>query len=702
MPHMLLTKHLAPFIAQRLPPRSDVETLDAPLQGMFSYFAIAGVLLLGAPIAEAADEDLYFSSLPVVATVSRLPQPLSDAPASVTVIDSEMIRASGSRSVADLLRLVPGFQVSPSTTDAPRVSYHGLADEDFSSRVQVLVDGRSLYSPLFQGGVNWNLMPVALEDIDRIEVLRGSNAAAFGANAFLGVVNIITLDPSQAQGATASVSHGNQGVRDASARVGGRIGPGYFRLTLRQQDDNGITNRNDWIDDYRSRVVDLRAEFTVSDRDEIQLGAGHAGSRIENGRIARPCDPLRPFDQSSNFVQGTWRRTLEEMGELAVRFVHSEDWASDRHFAFCPPYRLDLDYGGRAQRDDLEMQHTVSFGSDLRLVWGLGHRYDSVRAPYWFFGNKRFARDVLRSFANLEWRPTHRWAVNLGGGWDRDSLAGTNVSPRVSVSYHLDGMQTLRLGMARSFRTASLFELRGDARAVDISSSFPPGSTYLKQFGANPLLRPERLDALEVGYLAEFRPLAMSLDVRAFHERVPNRVLVLGQFEPCAFVVGGACFRPWAVERGINAQDVHMRGVEYQWRWQVVEGTRLMVNQSFLRIGARMLDVVVDPSVPDPIKHAEASAPHRSTTLMLMQRLLWGMEFSGTYHFVDKMQWTRNTAQEVAPYRRLDLRLGWPFKLGGARGELAYTIQNANGEHAELKYDRILSERQWLTLRLEI
>ena len=149
--------------------------------------------------SELTTEDAFFSDLPVVASVSRLPQRLADAPTSVTVIDREMIKASGARELSDVFRLVPGFQTHPNNTDSARVTYHGLTDEEFSPRVQVLVDGRSLYSPLFRNGVNWALIPVALDDIERIEVVRGTNAVSYGSNAFLGVINIITLDPALAK-----------------------------------------------------------------------------------------------------------------------------------------------------------------------------------------------------------------------------------------------------------------------------------------------------------------------------------------------------------------------------------------------------------------------------------------------------------------------------------------------------------------------
>ena len=183
----------------------------------------AAVLSAFALAATAADEDLYFSELPIVASVSRLPQRLADAPGAVTVIDRTLIKASGARNFVDLLRLVPGFQVTPHNQEGGIVAYHGLSNEEYTPRVQVLLDGRSLYSPLFKSGVNWNLIPVALENIERIEVMRGANGVSYGSNALLGVINIITQDASQTHGLDAGCQSRQQlGTRPDVALGGAR------------------------------------------------------------------------------------------------------------------------------------------------------------------------------------------------------------------------------------------------------------------------------------------------------------------------------------------------------------------------------------------------------------------------------------------------------------------------------------------------
>lgn len=209
-----------------------------PFQPSALVVAIASTLIVAN--SQAADEDIFFSELPVVASVSRLPQPLSEAPGAVTVIDRDMIRTSGARNFADLLRLVPGFQVTPPNQDSAVVSYHGLSNEEYTPRVQVLIDGRSQYSPLFKSGVNWNLLPVVLENIDRIEVMRGSNTVSYGSNAYLGVVNIITLDASQTQGWMLAANHGNASVRDETIRWGGKAANADVRMTYRQLSDDGF------------------------------------------------------------------------------------------------------------------------------------------------------------------------------------------------------------------------------------------------------------------------------------------------------------------------------------------------------------------------------------------------------------------------------------------------------------------------------
>ena len=417
-----------------------------------------------------AEEHSYFSSLPVVASVSRLPQRLADAPTSVTVIDRDMIRNLPIRDLNDVFRLVPGFQTYPNNTEAARVTYHGLTDEEFSPRLQVMVDGRSMYSPAFRNGTNWALIPVAIEDIERIEVVRGTNAVSYGSNAFLGVINIITVDPSVVRGFSVSTSYGNQNVRDYSLRTGGKLGEaGDFRFTYRQQNDDGLRDRFDWTDSYFSRLFDFRADFALTERDNLQVSAGHVDAVTQRGRLK--------FDNA----------------------VLKSDTGN--------PFR------------DFE-QHNIRLFETVRLAWGGSWRQDAVRAQTTLAGQGDVSRDVARIFGNLEWKPSSWLTGNLGLSGEDDSLAGPHFAPRLSVSFHLDQENTLRFGTSRAYRTGSTVDYKGD---------WYNGAKY--QFRGDPNMPSERMDTLEIGYLGDWRDWRMSLDVRLFNEKVYNRLLVIDRDE---------------------------------------------------------------------------------------------------------------------------------------------------------------------------
>ncbi|MCU7810006.1 MAG: TonB-dependent receptor plug domain-containing protein, partial [Candidatus Thiodiazotropha sp. (ex Notomyrtea botanica)] len=147
---------------------------------------------------EVVSEAYFFDELPVALGATRLVQPLADVPTAMTIINKEMIEASGAMSIPDLLRLVPGFTVGFYAGSRATASYHGLVDQ-YARDMQVLIDGRSVYDPGY-GGVSWADMPIDMDDINRIEVIRGPNATAYGSNAYAGVINIITNHPADAYG----------------------------------------------------------------------------------------------------------------------------------------------------------------------------------------------------------------------------------------------------------------------------------------------------------------------------------------------------------------------------------------------------------------------------------------------------------------------------------------------------------------------
>jgi len=256
--------------------------------------------------AEITESD-FLDDLPVVLSASRLSQPVNETPAAVTVIDQAMIRASGFRDIPDLLRLVPGFSVAYTRDNTWAIGYHGMADA-FSRRFQVLVDGRSIYSAAY-GQVSWGELPLSIDDIERIEVVRGPNAATYGANAFLAVINIITKDPSQTLGDFASVQYGEQGMSGLTLRHGGEQGDLRYRVTLSAQTrDRFETDVRDgnvaakMYEETQTYFLSGRGDYRISSSDEFSAQFGLSVGDWQAGYSRNPEEPTGQ-NVSAQYVQ---------------------------------------------------------------------------------------------------------------------------------------------------------------------------------------------------------------------------------------------------------------------------------------------------------------------------------------------------------------------------------------------------------------
>ena len=265
---------------------------------------------------ELSEQD-YFGDLPVVLSVSRLAQPLDEVPGAVTVLDRELIRRSGARDVAEVLRLVPGFLLTYRNGANPLASYHAGMDA-YGSRMQVYVDGRSLYSSFFLGDTHVALRGIVLEDVERIEVLRGSNSASYGANAFLGVVNIVTRNAADTQGAMLSLTSGEQGVRDGTVRYGWGDERASYRITAAQRKDNGFANV---VDDSKISRLQFRADLAPTGIDEIMLQIG-MGEIWRGEGTGTGTNPFRSIGNEDAHLSLRWQRQLspDEQLQLRLRF----------------------------------------------------------------------------------------------------------------------------------------------------------------------------------------------------------------------------------------------------------------------------------------------------------------------------------------------------------------------------------------------
>jgi iron complex outermembrane recepter protein len=326
---------------------------------------------------DSFSEQAYLQDFPVVLSASRLSQPLSEAPNAMTVIDRRTIKASGFRTIADLFRLVPGMYVGYAGANTPIVSLSGVTDQ-YSRRMQVLIDGRSVYLPP-SGGVDWQDLPIMIDDIERIEVVRGPAAASHGTNSFYGVINIISRDAASVNTKSVSVNLGGMGVSDVSAHLG-KVGERLdYRISFGYRSDGG-DNPQVLNDTSTNRLLNLRTNYRWDAENGIDLQLGLNNGVYGTGTAGRPEDAFRDARTSNDFQQATWVHTWSGRDESKLTFYQIKRNYTDPykciHYLTCkgetpqPPVEGFGQDEMQSRRQELELQNTTQLGESNRAVWG--------------------------------------------------------------------------------------------------------------------------------------------------------------------------------------------------------------------------------------------------------------------------------------------------------------------------------------------
>jgi len=627
----------------------------------------------------AVSEQSYLQEFPVVLTASRLSQPLSESPSSMTIVDRQMIRASGFRSVVDLFRLVPGMYVGNEGANNPFVSLNGVTDV-FSRRMQVLVDGRSIYLPPF-GGVDWKGLPVLLDDIERIEVVRGPSAASHGTNSFYGVINIITRDVTSTDGDRLSMGSGDFGMADVTARHS-RTGEHFdYRLSYSYQSDDG-DNPQVLNDVSRSQTVSFRSDWRVNPYDnvEIQMGvnAGERGMGIL-GRLDK--DPFRTAKIQNDFQQVTWAHvwTSGDESKLVYYRINRDysdpfkaDWSANPI-----KYQADISKG---LRQDVEIQNTLQLRQNNRVVWGGGFRYDFAEQSRIF--SSSHGLNQSRFFVHDEWRPIESTVLNFGTMFEDDGAGHKNNSPRISINYHIQPQHTLRASYATATRNPVMAEMYLTAGK----------NQYWSRAYVPPImeLRPEKIITREIGYVGHFGQL--KLDGRIYYEKVSDITGLDFYADLSNPVKPSSSFK--------NLTDGTFKGLEISadYRWDTgrvnLNYARQQASCYFSSFPTQYFSTNVTYTNPftlgqylqpiyqfDFLNLCSETVPANNVSVLVTQRLDETIDFSTGYYFRDSvrvMDVDSKLPAESTMHRvdfRLAKRFGKEERPGG--GEVAVILQNA-------------------------
>lgn len=637
--------------------------------------------------AQAIDRETFepnfLGELPVILSASRLSQPTRDAPGAVTVIDSDMIRASGARSIPELLLLVPGFQVGAINGHQPVTTYHGLAD-NAPRRMLVRVDGRSAYTPYVTSGIEWQKLSVDIDDIDRIEVFRGTNTVAYGSQAFMGTVNIITRTAAETPRMRLRIDQGENGIRDRNASLGYATDVLAIRLNAGEAQDRGLPGL---ADSYRRQKAELRAEFqlTLNQRLELQAGTIRLREQIGNTEPATT-DPVRTQRSTLSFGQMRWSWQQADGDELNISYSHQEESARDAYTLtaadvpllklFPPLAHVDIIYDNDITRDDIELEHTVNLKHDIRTLWGMGYREDKVVSPGIFARSDALSYRSTRLFGNLEWRITPDILANLGAMAERSSADDIQISPRVGINYRLGGGQTLRVAAGKAYRNPVPFE-----RYADMRFSEAVTNTLLRHtFQPAPDIEAERMRFRELGYLGEFNAIRTSVDLRLFEERTDDLIQFRSTDSPLNTALEAS--------KAKNLGRATVRGAELAVLWRPAARTWLGINYSRLDIDS------------DNDRYVR-SAPRASWSVLAAWSPTPRWTLSANHHRTGSMSWYRSESDQLPASYRTDVRLAYRFQLGPTRNEFAITVSNAGPHDADYLPDQKSGPVSHASLRVE-
>lgn len=430
-----------------------------------------------------------------VTTVSRQPSTVGKSPAAVFVITQEMIRRSGANNIPDVLRMAPGIEVARIDANKWAITVRGF-NNLYASKLLVQIDGRAVYSQFFSG-VIWDIQDVVLQDVERIEVIRGPGAAVWGANAVNGVINIITKQAKDTQGLLITGGTGTEERGFSTVRYGGQIGDDlHWRAYGKQFERDGGYFAGDDFDDWRQARGGFRADWTPSCDDLVTFqGDIFDGDAGESKVIAFPTAPFA----------GTPVYDNHHFGENGIlRWSHIIDDDSDWSFqAYYDRYGRITPFADLEQETfDLDFQYRFPVGDRHNVICGAGYRQIDDH----FIGHFSLSLDPESRNTNLFsyfiqdeiTLVEDRWYLIAGSKFEHNDFTGFEYQPSVRLLWTPSERESVWAGVSRAVQTPDRID--EDFTFHQLVSPFGP--TFVRITG-NEDVESEELLAFEVGYRAQ-------------------------------------------------------------------------------------------------------------------------------------------------------------------------------------------------------
>ena len=565
-----------------------------------------------------------------ITTTEKVPEQVWKASAATFVLTNDDIRRSGATSIPDALRLVPGVEVARIDSDLWAVGIRG-SETNFSKAVLVLIDGRSVYTPLY-AGVYWDVQDVMLDDVDRIEVIRGPGATVWGPNSADGVINIITKKAAETQGALVSVLGGNVDNLIAEARYGGSINS---KLTYRLYGRGFIRG----------------AEYH-SDHDDLdQWHQERGGFRMDWNRTEHSSYMLESdvYGGASPQQTGTtWFDNSVSGGDVVGRWEHTSDKGSDVYLQayFDRTNRVGPLFGETRNTFDVDFLHRLKVASIHQVSYGVGLHWSPSR-----FTAKTPLLNVLPNGSDVYIHTgflqdeihllNDKVLLTAGVKLQDNNFSGFDVQPTGRILWNSNPHQSFWAAITRAVTTPS--EIEEGFRLTGELSANPP--LFLVVAG-NPKFQSEDLLGYEGGYRQLLAP-RVYVDLDVFHNDY-DHLQSFGLPTPIGDTV------TIVYENAIAGST---NGVEIAPDWKPFDWWELSGSYSFVGIDFHANAPGSDISSTGSVRTYEGSSPAHQVKVQSRFDLGKSFEFDQNYAYVSALP-----AQNVKAYQTMDVRLGWKIQ----------------------------------------
>jgi iron complex outermembrane recepter protein len=626
-------------------PRS-ICTITKKIGCLFLLMAMTSSVLAQRPPPDLTSASLDDLMNIEVTLVSKKEKRLFHSAAAIYVITQEDIRRSGLTSIPELLRLVPGLDVARIDGTKWAVSARGFNGR-FANKLLVMIDGRSIYSQE-TSGVYWEAQDVLLENIERIEVIRGPGGTLWGANAVNGVINIITKRAEDTQGGLVTFAAGTEERALGSVRYGGKFGIGaYYSVRGKLFKRTGLLDAQgrDANDGQEALRVGGRIDWQWSGRDELTLDGEIYNSKVRE--FATNISPAAPFAPSINtrgnypggHLLGRWTRDFSKNSDMALQVSY------DRF------HRDVFDLEEVINTFDVDFQHHFALGSRSDVVWGVDyrlvadHNYSDSRGPVQITPKQKTAK-LISAFVQDEFLLIKdRLTLTLGSKFEHNDYTGFELQPNIRLLWTPTARQTLWGAVSRAVRTPSRSQegIRVNVRAFRGAGGL---TNILALFGTEGI-DSEDLRAHEVGYRIEAAD-KLSVDVATFYNSYdhlqtsePGRPFLETDPSPSHLVIP-LQFR--------NLMRGETYGVEASAHLSVSHNWKLRSGYSFLRMHLHRNAISRDTAS----EGAEGQSPRHQFQFHSFLKLPGNFDLDTSLYHVSRLP-----TDGIPSYTRLDARLGW-------------------------------------------